>query len=158
GDEVKGRRVRVGVVLATATLLGAVACGVAAFLVLHDPARHPAAAGGSPPNAPITGRAAGRREPNSLRCVLAITATPSRTMVGLGPLQWEAARQPDILEWALAHEIVRQAVLVAARDALGAGVRDATIGEDLPEGSPQPAWEIHTRFPRDGSPASVTVV
>ncbi len=49
----------------------------------------------------------------------------------------------------LGHELFRQALLIAARDGLGAGVRDEMLGETIPDPTGGPGLELLHAIPRD---------
>jgi len=97
---------------------------------------------------------------NTTRSLLVVHARPAdkdgagRVAISLRRLQF--ARQPVeryYIQPALAHEIVRQSLLDAARDVLGALTRDGSIGEPPPEGEPLAKVELATTiFPRGHLP------
>ncbi len=64
----------------------------------------------------------------------------------------EAGDDSDSIYPVLAREIVRQAVLIAARDELQWSTRDATLRESLPEPNGAAAkFLVHTQFSADGA-------
>ncbi len=110
--------------------------------------------GGSEP-LPATGDV-----PNTIRSFLLVHALPAakdgagRVAISLQrPQFYSQALDPNAIQPALSHEIIRQALLDAARDGLGALTRDGSLGESPPEGEPLAKMELATTvFPWVGPP------
>jgi tetratricopeptide (TPR) repeat protein len=77
-----------------------------------------------------------------------------RALVSLRPAHYHGTTPNGTSESILAHEIVRQAVLLAARDA-GAVARDGTIGDALPEGAAPADLEVGSLLVHGRTPVVV---
>jgi tetratricopeptide (TPR) repeat protein len=79
-----------------------------------------------------------------------------RAFVALARPVFAEFPSPGISEGILVHEVMRQALLCAARDRFGVLGRDGSLGETLPLKLPSGAWEISTIFP-GRQPAHVAI-
>ena len=86
--------------------------------------------------------------------LLSIAGSSSSAVVGLGAARYHDSTPDQVDESIMAHEVVRQAVLLAARD-LGAVVRDESIGDPLPVGVPLGELEVGSHFAMDRVPLAV---
>jgi tetratricopeptide (TPR) repeat protein len=82
--------------------------------------------------------------------------TPAYVMLGQMELADAVSNPTLVRQNVLLHEFVRQAVLMAARDILGAVTRDESLGEALPGKPPEATMDVRTYF-MEGAPAEVSI-
>jgi tetratricopeptide (TPR) repeat protein len=86
--------------------------------------------------------------------LLSIAGGTSPAVVALGTARYHDSTPNNADESIMAHEIVRQAVLFAARD-MGAIVRDESIGDSIPGGAPTTGLEVGSSFAMGRVPVAV---
>ncbi len=86
--------------------------------------------------------------------LLSIAGGTSPAVVALGAARYHDSTPNNADESIMAHEVVRQAVLFAARD-MGAIVRDDSIGDPIPGGAPTTGLEVGSSFAMGRVPVAV---
>ena len=131
--------------------------GALLFLFVIQPAMLPDGKAAPRPPAPLAGAAKRRPDQELARSLMSVTKRggaaekgQASVVVALGlavpPDPKAAAIRPDLL----AYEIVRQAVLLTAREEFGALTRDASVGESPPTGAGDPVAVVRSVFMNQG--------
>jgi tetratricopeptide (TPR) repeat protein len=137
--------------LALAALAALVLLGTVLVSIWSLPFRKPAGAGGKTPTARAVPEQPALPDPSQpggpVASLLSVArpGDPSRLVVSLRPAGFHGWTPNGADESVMAHEIVRQAVLVVARDA-GAVTRDASVGDPVPDAGAPADLEVGSSY------------
>jgi hypothetical protein len=130
------------------------ALGTGIFLALGDRLQQPDPGGAPRPPATPDSSRTGDPVVSLLSITQPVAGGASSSVVSLKPARYHESVRNDIDESIMAHEVVRQAVLLASRDA-GAIVRDASIGDPVPDAAAAAEIEVGSLFAPTRVPVAI---